>query len=231
MPPPVTRYPNGVTTVPATDPLAMFGMPDPTKWHSYFEDFDYYLAGDWTITNASAGTVALADIDGGAILITNAAGDDNAIFLNKKGEGFLLEAGKRAFFKARFKISDVTQSDFVIGLQVTDTTPLDVVDGIYFLKTDGAATLDVFCRKDAATGSTTAAAIATLVNDTFVTVALYYDGVGTLSYYVNDVIKGQLVATSAYLPDQELTVSIGLQNGEAVSKNATIDYVFVAEER
>lgn len=231
MPQPPMRLHNGVTTAGPTDPLGMYGRPDPTKWHEYFDDFDTYVAGDWTITNASSGTIALTDVDGGAILISNNTSDDNAVFLNKKGESFLPTAGKRSLFKARFKLSDVTQSDFVIGLQITDTTPLDVTDGIYFLKSDGAATVDVICRKNASTGSTSATAIATLVADTFVTLAWYYDGVSSLKYYVNDVHAGTLDASSTYLPDTELTVSIGLQNGEAAAKTATIDYVFAAQER
>lgn len=231
MPQPPMRLPNGVTTAGPTDPLGMYGAPDPTKWHECFDDFDTYVAGDWTITNAATGTIALTDIDGGALLITNNTSDDNAIFLNKKGESFLPTAGKRSIFKARFKLSDATQSDFVIGLQITDTTPLDVTDGIYFLKTDGAATLDVICRKNATTGSTSASAITTLANDTFVTVAWYYDGVSSLKYYVNDVHLGTLDASSTYLPDTELTISIGLQNGEAAAKTATIDYYFAAQER
>lgn len=231
MPSTPSRFVGGVATVPSTNPLGMFGMPDPTQWHVFFDDFDRYVAGDWTITNASSGTLALTDVDGGALLITNGSSDDNLVAVNKKGESYLLSAGKRAFFKCRFKVSDATQSDVVIGLQITDTTPLDVTDGVYFLKADGAATVDILCRKDASTGSNSASAIATLADDTFVTLAWAYDGVGAIKYFVNDVHKGTLTASSTYLPDTELTVSFAIQNGEAVSKTMTLDYVFVAEER
>ena len=41
-----------------------------------------------------------------------------------------------------------------------------------------------------------------------------------------------LSATLAtYLPDTELTISFGVQNGEAVAKTMTIDYIFAARER
>lgn len=209
----------------------MFGLPDPTEWHLYWEDFDYYLSTDWTITNASTGTIALTDVDGGCILLTNNSGDDNLIAMQKKGEGFLLAANKQAFFKCRFKVSDATQSDIAIGLQVTDTTPLDVTDGVYFLKTDGAATLDFICRKDASTGSNSDTAIASLADDTFVTLAWYFDGVSTVKYYVNDVLKGDVSGASAYLPDTEMTISFALQNGEAVAKTMTLDYILAAIER
>lgn len=232
-----SRFTNGVGTVAKPNPLGMYGMPDPTKWHTYFNDFDTYVAGDWTVTEVGTGSRALTDVDGGALLITNAAADNDRNELQKVGESFLLTAGKRTFFKARFKVSDATQSDFLIGLAVTDTTlqgsvdGAGVTDGIFFSKDDGDASLDVQCQKNATTGQTRAAAIATVVADTFLTVAWAYDGVSEVKYYVNDVQLGTLDGTSTYLPDTELTVSFALMNGEAVAKTMTVDYIFAAQER
>lgn len=232
-----TRFPGGMTTVRKTAPLGMFGLPDPTGWHTYFNDFDTYVAGDWTVTEVGTGTRALTDIDGGALLITNAAADNDANQFQKLGESFLLAAGKRAFFKARFKVSDATQSDFLIGLAVLDTTlqgavdGAGVTDGIFFSKDDGDALLDVQVQKNATTGQVRAAGVATVVSDTFLTVAWAYDGKGEVAYFVNDVQMGTLAATSAYLPDTELTVSFAMQNGEAVAKTMTVDYIFAANER
>ena len=226
-----TRFPSGVTTVHVQNPLGQYGAPDPTQYHTYFNDFDSYTAANWTITSVGAATQALTNADGGVLLLTNAAADDNSTFLDKVGESFLLTAGKKAFFKTRFKISDATQSDFVIGLQVTDTTPLDVTDGVYFRSDDGDAFLDFVVRKDATTGSETATAIATLVSDTYLTVAWYYNGKDAVAYYVNDVQLGTLDGSSAFLPDTTLTVSFGVQNGEAVAKTMSVDYVFASFER
>src|SRR5688572_27558300 len=94
------RFSNGVTNVPADDPLGNMGLPDPTKWHTYFNDFDTFVVADWTITTTEAGagsaTEALTDADGGVLLITNDAADNDADFFQKVGESFLLAAGKRA---------------------------------------------------------------------------------------------------------------------------------------
>lgn len=232
-----SRFPGGITNVVKTSTLGQFGMPDPTTWHLLFDDFDYYLAGDWTITTVGTGTVALTAVDGGNIIITNSAADNDSVQLQKSTAGFTLAAGKKAFVKARFKVSDATQSDFIIGLNVVDTTLMGAVDGagntdgIFFSKDDGDALLDVQCQKDATTGQTRAAGIATVVDDTFMTVGLYYDGVSELKYFVNDVQLGTLAATSAYLPDTILTGSFGLMNGEAVAKTMTVDYILIAKER
>lgn len=225
-----TRYPSGVSTARPGANTGNYGLPDPSGWHTYFNDFDTYVAADWTVTETGDGTQALTDADGGVLLLTDAAADDNSIFMQKVGESFLMEAGKPAVFKARFKVSDATQSDLVIGLQITDTSPLDATDGIYFTKADGSASLSAVCRKNATTGSTSLTA-ATLADDTYVVVGWYYDGKSSVTVFVNDVSVGTLDGTSTYLPDTELTVSFGIQNGEAVAKTMSLDYLLAAKKR
>ena len=227
-----THFFSGISNCEMGDPLYQFGMLDPTKWHVYFNDFDTYVVGDWTITTTEAGagsaTEALTDGDGGQLLITNDAGDNDLDFFQKVGESYKFESGKKLFFKARFKVSDATQSDFVIGLQITDTTMLDVTDGVFFQKDDGDANLDFHVEKN--NTATSATAVATVANATFLVVAFYYDGVSKVHYYVDGVHKGSSAVTN--LPDdEELTVSFGLQNGEAAAKTMTLDYIFVAKER
>lgn len=228
----VTRFPNGITNAAEGSLFADMVNPDPTKFHEYFNDFDNYTSSDWSVTETQAGaTQALIAGDGGLLLITNTAADNDLVALQKVPTAFSFTAGKKAFFHARFKVSDATQSDIVIGLQVLDNTPLDVTDGIYFLKADGAATIDFICRKNTTTGSTSASAVATLANDTFISVGFYYDGVSKVYYAVDGVVKGYLDASSSYLPDTVCTVSFALQNGEAVAKTMTVDYVYAAIER
>jgi hypothetical protein len=209
--------------------FAELGQPAATLYHTYFEDFDYYTAADWTVTETDAGaTQALTDGDGGLLLITNTAADNDLVSLQKKGESFRFATGKALFFEARFKVSDATQSDVVIGLQITDTTPLDVTDGVFFIKADGAATVDFLVEKN--NTATTASAVATMANDTYIRLGFYYDGVSAVQYFVNGSIAGSSVTTN--LPDDEdMTITIAIQNGEAVAKTMTVDYVYVAKER
>ena len=226
-----TRWPNGINNAAVGSALQNMVSPDPAKMHQFFDDFDRYLASNWTVTAVGAGTQALTAGDGGLLLLTNAAADDNSIFMQNTVASFLMEAGKKAFFQARFKVSDATQSDLQIGLVVIDTTPLDATDGIYFMKDDGDAQLDVYVRKDATTGSTSATNIATVVSDTFMTVGFEYNGKDEVKFFVNNVQLTTLSATSTYLPDANLAVSFGVQNGEAVAKSMTVDYIFAAKER
>jgi len=232
-----SRFTNGVTNNTKENILGQLKELDPTINHTYFNDFDTYVAGDWTITTTEAGagsaTEALTDADGGVLLITNDDADNDADFFNKVGESFKFESGKKLYFKSRFKVSDATQSDFVIGLQITDTTPLDVTDGVFFQKDDGDASLDFHVEKDDT--ATSASAIATIVDDTYITVGFYYNGVDAVYYYAgtdskNPTLLGKSVTTN--LPDdEELTISFGIQNGEAAAKTMSIDYIFTSKER
>ena len=202
---------------------------DPTKYITFFDDFMTYTAGDWTVTETGTATQALADGLGGWLLVTNAAADNDASFSQKVGEPFLWSSTKNLFFKSRFKVSDATQSDVVIGLQITDTTPLDTTDGFFFLKADGAATANFLVEKN--NTATTTSSVATLADDTFITLGFWYNPAnGLFQIYVNDAIVGTSVNTNA-VDDEEVTISFGIQNGEAVAKTMTLDYIFAALER
>ena len=161
------------------------------------------------------------------------AADDDIVALQKVGESYKFVAGKKLFFKAKFAVSDATQSDFVIGLQITDTTPLAVTDGVYFRKNDGDANLDFVVVKDST--ASTATAVATVVAATYITVGFYYNGVNEVVYAastnsLNPTVLGKLATTN--LPDdEELTISFCIQNGEAVAKTLSVDYIFAAKER
>jgi hypothetical protein len=224
---------NTVATKAKKDQPMFVPLPSDQTHYGYFNDFMTYNSGDWTITTTEDGTgsatEAITSGAGGQFLITNAAGDNDHDFFNLKGESFLIDGSKRAYFSARFKVSDATQSDFVMGLQITDTTPLAVSDGIFFIKDDGDTNLDFIVEKDSTSTDTTA--IHTMADDTFVTVAFFVDPDTALVHYsVNNAEPVGVVNTN--LPDnEELTVSFGIQNGEAAAKTMTIDYITAIVER
>ena len=228
-----THFTSGVTNVTADSTFGKVKAPDPTKYHMYHNDFDTYLASDWTITTTEGGSgnasEALGDGDGGLLVITNDDADDDNDFLQLVKEGFKYEAGKQLAFKARFKTSDADASDVVMGLQLTDTTPLDVTDGIFFLLTDGSTTLQFIVEKDG-TQSTLDLSTA-MADDTFMSVGFVYTPADQKFHvYQNNVEVGTVVNTNAP-DDEELTVSFGIQNGAAASKVMTVDYVTAMKER
>lgn len=223
-----SRFSNGLNTSSGNTPLNMMGQLDPTKFHTFFDDFDTFTAADWTVTNVGVTpTIAVAAVEGGAILQTNTAGIADSAYLQKTGASFSFESGKKVWFKARFQVSDATESSIVFGLQVVDTTPLAVSNGMYFLKSDGAATYSFISMTGSA--ATTAAAIGTLTAATMVELSYYYDGGTEAQYFIDGVLAGRM--TIATLPAGAVTVSFGMANGEAAAKTMTTDYIFVAKER
>ena len=228
-----THFTSGVTNVGAGSTLGRAKMPAPAKYHVYHNDFDTYLASDWTITTTEAGSgnasEALGDGDGGLLVITNDDADNDADFLQLVKEGFKYEAGKQLAFNARFKTSDADASDVVMGLQITDTSPLDVSDGIFFLLTDGSTTLTFIVEKDG-TQSTLDLPTA-MADDTFMTVGFMYDPKDQKFHvYQNNTEVGTVVSTNAP-DDEDLTVSFGIQNGAAAAKVLTVDYITAMKER
>jgi hypothetical protein len=209
----------------------MYGHLDPSDHHRVWDDFDTFTAGSWTATITGTGTTALTAGDGGLIAsaTTGASGDAN--YLQKTTEGFSFEAGKPMWFKARLKTS-LLSTVIVVGLQVTDTTPEDVTDGVYFLSTVTTGALTLYVRKDATTGSTTASA-GTLVADTFTELAWYYDGKGNVEAFQDGVKVATVtgVTSSTYLPDATTTISFGIRTTTAAVKTLTIDYLFAAKAR
>lgn len=222
-----TRFVNGMTTATKGSPFGEFILPDEVQCHTFFDDFDTYDATQWTVTETGTATQALTDGDGGLLLITNSAADNDASFSQKVGESFRFATNKKLWFDCKFKVSDATQSDVVIGLSITDTTPLAVTDGVYFIKADDSTTINMKVVKNS-TATTTA--VGTLVTDTYARLSYYYDGVSGIAVFFN----GVQVATSAVtnLPDDEdLTITYGIQNGNGVARNMTIDYIFASKQR
>lgn len=224
------RFKNGVTNVSPTADTSQLPFLDPTRFHVYFNDFDDDLI-SWTETATSAGTgtsaAAIADADGGILRITTAANEDDGLFIESQGESFKLEAGKRAWLKARFAVGDAIQSDFIIGLHSTDTTPLDATLRYAFISEDGSAAL--FFNVDDDTTDADSSTVATLEDDTFVVVTAYYDGKGNITLYLNDAPVASM--TSVDLPGAEMAIGIGYLNGAAGAETTDIDYIMVAKER
>lgn len=226
----MTRYPNGLSTRRATNPFGNYTHPDQTDEHRLIDDFNTYASASWTNTTVGSGTAAIANGDGGILALVTSATSSDSVFLQKTGEGFSFETGKPAWFLARFSVSALT-SVVVAGLQVTDTTPEDVTDGIYFLSTTATGAVTIYVRKNATTGSTSASA-GTLVAGTMTEFAWYWDGKDTVAFWQDGVQKGSITGVAAsYLPDTTTTASFGLRTTSAAAKTMNVDTIFASKSR
>lgn len=231
-----TNILGGINQDTESTSLGNLTFPDPAANHTWFNDFDDYDANQWVITEVGSGTRAVGNADGGVLVITNAASDDDHNYLQWSGvtgsttaETFLWEAAKSMWFKTRLKVSDATQSDLVIGLQITDTSPLDVTDGLFFIKADGSTSLTFRAEKNDTASTVTTG---TVVSDTYFTCGFWWNAEdGTLRVYFNGNRVGNLTTTSNFPDDEELTLSIAIQNGDGNARSMSLDYLFVSKQR
>ena len=223
------RASNGITNVASSNFMGQALNLDPTLTHRYFNDFDVYAAADWTITDTGANTRALTNADGGALLITNAAADNDVSNMQLVGESFTFASGKKVWVKYRITLSDATQSDCVVGLCILDTTLIASAptDGVYFRKDDGDTQWDFTVRASSAMVSDNSN-IGT-ASTSAVVLGYYFDGVNKFEYWFDNTLIGTVETTG--FPTTELSVSMAIQNGEAVAKTLTWDLVLAEKER
>ena len=196
---------------------------------------EYDSTNDWTETKDTNAAVAVAaDVDGGALALTSeATTDDDGALIQTVQASYSLTAGKKLWLKARVKVADADQQDAFIGL-ATDasiTNPEDVLtqnDMCGFLLTDGDATISIKTEKD---GTATSTATNTdLSDDTYVTLALRWDGEGKVEYFIDDARAGEI--TTNVPDDVQMCATLFSLSGDANGTKAlTCDYLYIAQER
>jgi hypothetical protein len=246
MPAPV-RYPNGVAAAPR---LTLFGdMPIPhgIRAHEYSNDFDQYVAADWTITT-STGSNALTSGNGGRLLLSTAAGAADIQAITKNPGAFAFVAGSPVWFSCLFQTNDLA-SDVRAGL-VTGGTPFAPTDGVFFESVTATGVTSLNIKTGGAT--TTIAAVATRAAATDIVLGFYYDGAATPTLYVYSSaglsqtafgqpapMGGQIVAEAGALatvttnvltnlPASVLSPMIAIRATPVAIKTCSVDYLYAA---
>jgi hypothetical protein len=227
-----THFTNGVSDVVTGNPLYELGVLDPTKYHTFWDDFDTTpIAAQWTLTATSAGSgtsaITVPDADGGIARVTTAANENDGIYAEWISETFKLESGKKTWMKCRLSVGDAVQSDWLIGLHSTDTTPHDATMRYIFESVDGSA--NVYFNNDNDTTDSDSSTLGTLTDDTFVTLAAYYDGGTSIQLFVDDASVTTMTGNT--VPAAEMAVGFGYINGAAGAETADFDYIYVIKER
>jgi hypothetical protein len=210
---------------------------DPATVSTFFDDFHSFqiTSGNdlgWISTEVEAGAgdaaLTIDNSANGILKVVNDAADDDSVELQYNAECWKLAASKPLWFEARLKVSDATQSDLLVGLCITDTTAITgVTDGVYIKKDDGDANLDSVTMKDST--PTANSAIGTLVDNTFIRLGIFCDGVSAVYFYVDGVLVA--THTTNICDDEELTITLAYQNGAAAAKTAYYDYVKAVQVR
>lgn len=234
-----TRFKSGVNNSYVGQPMANYPQMDPTQGlMEDFEDFNQYVAGDWTVTNTTSHfTIALAAGAGGLLAATAGGSavstDIAAIISNPLNFNFTKASttamGNQVWFRTRFQVATALNDLLVLGLTSANATAA-VSDGIYFTKAAGSASISFVVAKGST--ATTQTAIATLVDATYIDLAYYYNGKDTITVFVN----GKAVYSQTTLTNIPDATALGLGAAMKVAVTSpttavlTLDYLFGAQE-
>lgn len=205
----------------------------PLAYSTFYTDFYTYNPSDWTVTASTGGTIVVADEALGVLLVTN-DGDDNdntnmqlgGTDDGGTGESVLPALRRTIWYETRLNLNDVSQTDLVAGLTITDTDPVTSTTGIYFLKSDGVQYLN--CVSSSSAGTSAETNVYTLTNDTYVKLGIKVINLDKVEFYINGTKVLELNTT---IPAVELRPTFHIQNGEDAAAELSVDYLFVAQSR
>lgn len=246
------RFTSGFTQDAVWQPLGHMGAPDPFFYHQFSDDFNGYDTTQFTQTLTSAGTIANAAANGGALLFTTNATTPLATdiaAIQGKAAGFQNTAGKKTFFLTRVRLGNITNPAFVLGLIQTTATPFTVTDGVYFSKATGSTTINLVSVVGSVATTTPLVfptsffAAATDIDLAFEITAggdvLVSVGNGLIGYIPQSGTGAQTPPTRApiqrvtglTLTTAVLNVTLAVQSGTAASQTMQSDFVLAAQER
>ena len=246
-----TAMANGVTNAAAYQTMAQAGQLDPSWSHTYHNDFDTFLASDWTITTTGTGTVALTPGDGGLLLLTNTTGATDAIYMQLAAASFKMVPGKDVFFKFAGTLSAVILDVFYAGLLATTTPPNTTQDAVYILKPTASAQLQLVTVIGGVSTVVNFPAAAVPVAGVPFEVGFHIDYLGNVEAFFNPTTGAdwqQLAPTSSAagamttrgrvaasltptMTTAILNPSFGLLNSTGVANTLTADYITVVRNR
>ena len=99
------RRTKGITNVSSNAIFGQLGMPDPTKYHMFFDDFNHIDYQRWAFYSSESldGTETIQDSVDGRLLITLPAVENDYVIMqggdNTGKEIFTFETGKKLWFK------------------------------------------------------------------------------------------------------------------------------------
>jgi hypothetical protein len=222
-----TNFDNGVTNRNAADLFGSMGQLDPTKFHSFMDDFDLFTApGGYTAP--STGSVVPVGSLGASISIQTGAVDTNVAIIRAESLGYIIQASQRVYFRARIDMDDVIDADGIVGL--ADGAAIEPDDGLFFLKPDGVDTVDLVVRSGASEIARVSA-IATMSAGVPLSLEFYWDGIDRVYYGSEGTPLGFLDLAGLTLPSGLIGPTVGSRTGNSSTTTMTVDYLFAAQER
>lgn len=173
-----------------------------------------------TVVEAGAGTseMSASKTAGYAAELVSAANENDGISVQIADENFEFTSDQELYFGIELECDEATQSDFLVGLCITDTALLgSLSDGVYFEKLDGGTGISAVSEKGSS--ETQSDNLGTFADDTLVFLEFYWDG-ASVHFFINGV---EVAIHTLTIPDTEaLRVSLEFLTGEAVAHTVKI---------
>jgi hypothetical protein len=231
-----SRFLSGVATVDAQYPLGNYPFPDPfhtsgssistTGSTSYVNDYTLLAGTDYTVTGTSS-TFALTSGAGGTAVLTP-GGATTATAAYKAASFIKFEAGKKFWYNVRFKASAVSGTKaFYVGLR----NGASATEGLWFAKAASSTSLNLVSTVGS-TATTLVTGIVTAAADTWIEVAIYFDGTDLLVYKEHDLfarVSNATVGSSATTLTDSLLTPV-YQITPTATDTLTVDYILAAQE-
>ena len=222
----------------------------PQDVHVFLDDFRAPLIGaagatTWLGSLVGAGTTALAlagtdddqSLAGGILAVVASATAADGENLTVHGESFQIKDGYPLYFECRYQSVDASDIDAWFGLTNSDTEIIagGVTESVGFEIKIGS----IYYTSSHTTEAQTDTGL-DLTDAKFSRFAFFFDGVDTITFYVDLDDDGGFVqvgtktvsTTAHYVPENVmLTPTIEVINHATGAETAYIDYILVAQER
>ena len=128
-----TNNPGGVTNAAQRQTMAAAGTPDPTWSQLYVDDFNQFLAAQYSVVGVGTPVVAAVAGRGGLVLLTTTLAAGDTTNLQLAFAGFQATPNKQMFFKALVTPTTTPTADIAVGLFPVGATPLAATDFLGFI--------------------------------------------------------------------------------------------------
>jgi len=240
---PTTRMPMGLTNAAPWQTMAAAGIPDPTWAHVYHNDFDTYLASDWTVTLVGTGTAALTAGDGGRLLVTTTAASADAVYHQLTQATFAPLINEDTFFKFSGQISDTVTTRFHCGLSIVNAFPPTANNAVVVYKNSGTAVPSLYVNVAGVITITAFPSTAVITAGVDFEIGIHIDYLGNIEAFFNPGTGGgaaqsttlqrgaQIRVPNAGLAQVPMSPSFGISTTATAAKTMQVDYVTAVRHR
>lgn len=226
----------------------------------YVEIYDDFVDGgivadtsirNWNLVGTNADISAEADTANGAVVLEGSGGDNDSCFITSNDMYLLTKnSGKRFWFESSVKLEGSGTADdyaaFVGLIESTGATAeliadngATVIDEDYvgfFAESNGTTIGDWNCvinQGGSGNFPVTVEADVVATSDSYVKLGMAFDGIKTVSFYVDGVLKDtyDIDNLDNDTMAHEFCVALGVKDCEATEIHMTVDWVHFAAEK